>query len=178
MIPGHSDDLDATFEALYRTYGRPLLNYLYRLLGGRDEAEEAMQDTFIKAYGALPRLPQDVNARAWLYRIATNTARDRLRRRRLIRWLPLQDSDHGETTLDHPAEVATDRADVSQALARLTPRYRQPLILYTVQGYTTAEIAEMLGISRSAVKKRLVRAREQFDRAYREGGNDELSRDS
>jgi len=158
MTSGSNADLDATFEALYQAYGEPLLNYLYRLLGGRDEAEEAMQDTFIKAYRALGRLPQDANVRAWLYRIATNTARDRLRRRRLIQWLPLQDTDRGDTPLDRPAALASDQVDVGRALALLAPGYREPLILYTVQGYDTAEIAEMLGISRSAVKKRLVRA--------------------
>jgi RNA polymerase sigma-70 factor (ECF subfamily) len=174
MTSGSGADLDATFEALYQTYGEPLLNYLYRLLGGRAEAEEAMQDTFVKAYRALARLPQDANVRAWLYRIATNTARDRLRRRRLIQWLPLQDTDRSDTALDHPAALATDHTDVGRALAQLAPIYREPLILYTVQGYDTQEIATMLGISRSAVKKRLVRAREQFARAHGGDGDEQM----
>lgn len=172
MTSGAGADLDATFEALYQTYGAPLLNYLHRLLGGRDEAEEAMQDAFVKAYRALPRLSQDANVRAWLYRIATNTARDRLRRRRLIQWLPLQDADRDDTALDHPAALAVDQADVGRALAQLAPVYREPLLLYTVQGYDTAEIALMLGISRSAVKKRLVRAREQLAQAYGGDGDE------
>lgn len=174
MTSGSSADLDATFEALYQTYGEPLLNYLHRLLGGRDEAEEAMQDTFVKAYRAFARLPLDANVRAWLYRIATNTAHDRLRRRRLIQWLPLLDTDRGDAALDHPAALATDQTDMGRALAQLAPSYREPLILYTVEGYDTEEIATMLGISRSAVKKRLVRAREQLAQAYGGDGDGQV----
>ncbi|GEM_PF-458523 len=158
---------DTELESLYRQHAEPLLNYLYRLLGNRSEAEEAMQDTFVKACGALERLPADANQRAWLYRIATNTASDRLRRRRLIRWLPLLASDGATPTAERPEHVAVDRTDVDRALSQLAPIYRQALWLFVVAGYDTAEIAAILGISRAAVKKRVARARAQFERAYR-----------
>lgn len=144
-------EIDDAVEALYRAYSEPLLNYLYRLLGNRGEAEEAMQDTFVKAYGALGSLPDGANRRAWLYRIASNTAKDRLRRRRLIQWLPLRETDPASTALDRPEATAADRTDVARALARLAPGYRQALWLYSVDGYDTAEIATILG---SAARRR------------------------
>ncbi len=75
--------IDALFERLFDEYRQPLLNYLYRLLGEAERAEEVCQDVFVRAYRALPRLPQGANHRAWLYRIATNAATDCYRRRRL-----------------------------------------------------------------------------------------------
>lgn len=166
MSAGPGARAHEALEALYRDHAEPLLNYLYRLLGSRSEAEEALQDTFVKAHGALGRLPADANHRAWLYRIATNTATDRLRRRRLIRWLPLLETDGADSALDRPEAAALERADVGRALRRLSPRDRQVLWLYSVAGYATAEIANMLGISRAAAKKRVARARERFGRAY------------
>ena len=159
-------DHEARFEQLFGQYHGSIHAYLCRLVGDRKQAEDLTQDAFVKAYRALPRLPQEANARAWLYRIATNTALDWLRRRALVSWLPLFDRDH------HPAVQATfvDRSlesvAVQQALKRLPPRYRVPLVLYACQGLSTQEIAEILHISRGAVKTRLFRSREKFRRIY------------
>jgi RNA polymerase sigma-70 factor (ECF subfamily) len=161
-------DVDAIFEKLFIEHQEPILNYIYRLVGDAARAEELTQDAFVKAYHALPRLRHDANRRAWLYRIATNTAYDHLRRRRLIQWLPLLERDR------HPqaaADLATDqgqREATERALTVLPPGYRSVLILYGVMGYSTVEIAEMLGISRGAVKTRLCRARERFRQVYGE----------
>lgn len=168
--PASPPSVEAAIEELYLRHGKALLNYMYRMLSGRQDAEEAVQDTFAKAYRAYDRLPDDANVRAWLYRIATNTAYDKLRRRKLIQWLPLQDNDRGKTALDRPEEVAVTRRDVRAALDALPPTHRAPLVLYTIEGYTTEQIAQMLGISQSAVKKRLVRARVRFREVYGDDG--------
>ncbi|MBC7240335.1 MAG: RNA polymerase sigma factor, partial [Chloroflexi bacterium] len=73
-----------------------------------------------------------------------------------------------------PAADGDLRDAVQEALLRLSPEYRVPLILYSVQGYSTAEIAEMLGISAGAVKTRLYRAREAFRRIYQGDESDGL----
>lgn len=161
---------------MFRELRQPILNYLYRLLDDAAQAEEVSQDAFLKAYRALPDLPASANSRAWLYRIATNCAYDVLRRRKRFAWLPLwhrQANDGPEepepAAPDHIAPLE-QHLDIQHALNRLPTDLRVPLLLYSHQGLTTAEIAEIMHISRSAVKMRLQRARALFHEHYsREG---------
>lgn len=106
------------------------------------------------------------NPRAWLYRIATNAARDQLRRRRLLTWLPLFGNEPA-LQVANPEEVLVESERMRRALLQLSPDYRTPLVLYTCHEFTVAEIAATLGLSTDAVKQRLVRARKQLREAYR-----------
>jgi RNA polymerase sigma-70 factor (ECF subfamily) len=80
----------AAFSALFARYQQPIWHYLYRLFGDAADADEFAQDTFLKAYRALPATSSDLCVGPWLYRIATNTALDAFRHRRLVRWEPLE----------------------------------------------------------------------------------------
>lgn len=163
---------DTLFETLFSTFRQPIYSYLYRLVGNLDQAEELLQVVFVNAYRALTRLAGDANHKAWLYRIATNAARDYFRRQRFRKWLPLHDED--ETDIESHADSVEQGADVDremsievqEALLKLPLNYREPLLLYSVHEMTTAEIAKTLGIGNSAVKMRLMRARELFKQAY------------
>lgn len=166
--PGNKAELDALFVALYNEFHQPIFGYLFRLLRNRERAEDAVQEAFAKAYRALPRLREDSNYRAWLYRIATNTAYDRLRRQRLIAWLPLRDEDEPALRYDQEDGCNTS-IELHQALDRLPTRYRAPLLLYSVDGLSTAEIAQVLKITRSGVKMRLARARRMLMEAMGRG---------
>ena len=161
---------EAVFEQLFRDYRQPILNYIYRLVSDSALAEDLTQQAFVKAYRALPRLTAEANRRAWLYRIATNTSYDYLRRRRLVRWLPLLERDSPSLIDKGPDGPAIQQDAVQRTLACLSPDYRAVLILYCVQGYATTEISQILGISQGAVKTRLCRARERFRQAYAEEG--------
>src|SRR5215475_16184159 len=88
-----------SFDQIYDEYKTPIYNYVYHLVGDREQADDLTQDTFLKAFRALPKMDASLKLSAWLYRIATNTAYDALRRRKLISWLPWQDLDH------EPADV-------------------------------------------------------------------------
>ncbi len=164
---------DALFGRLFADYQEPILNYLYRLLGSTREAEDVCQDVFVRAYAALDRLPVTANQRAWLYRIATNAAIDVQRRRALVRWVRLGREDSGDAGVDTGADGGPD-ARVPEAMAvqrtleRLPIKYRQVLVLFTIQGYSIREISEMVGVSEGAVKVRLYRARERFRHLYGE----------
>src|ERR1700745_3793992 len=83
-----------SFDQIYDEYKIPIYNYVYHLVGDREQADDLTQDTFLKAFRALPKMDANLKLSAWLYRIATNTAYDALRRRKLIAWLPWQDLDH------------------------------------------------------------------------------------
>jgi len=157
----------AHFTVLYTTYQQPILSYLYRLMGDAACAEELCQEVFARAYKARRSMENVQNVRAWLYRIATNAARDQLRRRRLLAWLPLFDEDPA-LLVDNPEASALELHAVEQALLKLDPDLRVPLVLYTCQELSTQEIADVLGISRDAVKQRLVRARSRFRELYKE----------
>src|SRR5579859_6975979 len=81
----------ADFEEIFTRFQTPLTNFIFRLVGNREQAYDLTQDVFVKAYRALSAgtTIQAAALSSWLYRIASNTATDALRRRRLISWLPL-----------------------------------------------------------------------------------------
>src|SRR6185503_17289912 len=155
-------------DALYSAYQRPLLAHLARLVGDHEAAEDLCQETFIKAWRAWSQHDPTASALAWLYRIATNTAYDYLRRHRRIQFTTLPESDPlpGET---HPMETRVAECEpVQAALAQLPARYRTLLLLSACQGHSIREIAEALGCTDLAIKMRLFRARASFRRVYME----------
>lgn len=154
----------AVFERLYADHATPILNYLFRLTGDSATAEDLLQETFVRVWGARADYPRLHNPRAWVYRIATNLARDHARRARLLAWLPFRAETDPEPALiqtDDPADPL-EAAQVQRALRQLREEHRVPLVLYTCQHLSVAEIAETLQISPDAVKQRLVRAREHL----------------
>lgn len=161
-----AEDREVALERLFRDHHVEIYVYLCRLVGDRQQAEDLAQDAFVKAYRALPRLPKDANVRAWLYRIATNTALDWLRRRRLISWLPLFERDSHPAARTSFSEASLESVAVQRTLTRLPARLRVPLVLYACQELSTREIGEILRISPGAVKTRLFRARVKFRQLY------------
>ncbi len=163
---------DAEFEAIFHAYQQPITTYLSHLTGNTEQAEDMAQDTFLRAYRALLHGEHVEHVKAWLYRIATNVAKDQWRRERLLRWLPLMDDarEAGLRSPDHAASAAEQLA-VQSALTRLQPSHRIPLVLHLCEGLSIAEISEVLGIKQGAVKMRLSRAREQFRQAFQQVSN-------
>lgn len=153
----------AAFTEIFERYQHRIVNYIYGLVHDRELANDLAQESFLKAYKALPRMDDELRLAPWLYRIAGNTAFSALRRRRLIRWLPLLND--GIMTGDMDREVAEAEA-VHRALATLPPKYAAPLLLHSHEGLSCNEIAVILDISPGAVKTRLFRAREAFRVAY------------
>lgn len=155
----------AAFERLFERYHAPVLNYLHRMVGDRALAEDLTQDAFVKAYRALPGTRPDLAFKAWLYRIATNTAISHLRRRKIVRWVPFmagQDHSTGESI-----ERSVGRKhDVETALAKLPQHYASVLLLRHYQGLSLAETAHALDITENAAKLRLFRARKAFAAVY------------
>jgi RNA polymerase sigma-70 factor (ECF subfamily) len=140
----------ASLDALYAT--------ARRLAGAADVAEDLVQETAKKALKKPPAFRDERGARAWLFRILINTARDHFRRRRL--W---EDFDPAIEELDAPPGFESiARAtvhDVRAALAQLKPASRAIVILIDLEEFTLAETAEMLGVPIGTVASRLARAR-------------------
>src|SRR6266550_4478752 len=198
----------ADFEAIFLRFQGPITNFIYHLIGNREQAYDLAQDVFVKAYKALlgGTAVQPGALSAWLYRIAANTTTDTLRRRRLISWLPLslfnEDRGIGAGVISDSGGAASenfasnnddgeghgvssfherggydggrfenrvaDREIVERILKQLPPKYAVCLWLYENDGHSCAEIADMLNISASAVKMRLMRARERFITLYQQ----------
>lgn len=158
-----------SFEQIYDEYKTPIYNYVYHLVGDREQADDLTQDTFLKAFRALPKMDANLKLSAWLYRIATNTAYDALRRRKLIAWLPWQDLDHEPADVESadPQEMYGTTELVRAALRRMPQQYRAALLLYTQEGFSYSEIAQALNIAESGVKMYLSRARQSFREHYR-----------
>src|SRR5438067_10771305 len=120
----------AAFEAIYNRYERRIYAFIYQLMGNSEDAYDLTQDTFVKAYSALPRTaPTDMNLSAWLHRIAWNSCMDVLRRRKLIRWLPWETFDTNPAlepaASDDPVgefSQAETSSEVQVVLKRLSPK--------------------------------------------------------
>ena len=163
----------AAFEAIFQRYERQIYSFAYRMMGDADDAYDLTQECFIKAYRNLEKTNGDLNVSAWLHRIASNSCLDVLRRRKRIRWLPW-DNDRHESLLqpytpDDPESSVVSaevQQDVQIILNQMTPRNRLALLLREFEGLSTEEIGEVMGLSRSAVKSVLFRARDEFRKLY------------
>ncbi len=136
------------------------------MLGSAHDAEDALQEALLRAWRSLPRFEGRGSVRWWLYRIATNTALDAIRRRRHV--VPFEDETPAAALDTDPADSYERREALESALLMadrlLTGRQRAVLILREVLGFSAEEAAERLGTSVPAVNSALQRARATIDR--------------
>lgn len=140
-------------------YQPALLGYLVTIVKDRDSALDCLQDTFMRAYTHLLE-GRTLNGR-WLYSVARNRAMDDIRKCTRERHEPEEAALATAGVVEEPEAAAARRA-----LDCLSVSDREILYLFTVDRMSTAEIAAMLGIRRSALRVRLSRARERFRLAY------------
>lgn len=156
------------FEQIYQEWNQPIFLYILRLVGNREQAEDLTQETFEKAFRALPKTGAGLKLAAWLYRIGTNTAYDALRRRKLIAFLPWQDLDYELAAAEgqDPQFLCETRELFQATLERMPRGYRAALLYYRVDGREPAEIASLLGVAPSGIKTYLSRAQLCFLQHY------------
>ena len=161
------------FEQLYRQHHRRIYAVLWRLTGGQTaRAEDLLQDTFIRAWQALPTFRFESAFSTWLHRLAVNTALMELRSRRNAEDLEVDD----EPLLAHASGDTTHREvlqrDLERAVATLPPRARAVLVLFDIEGWTHEEIGAELGMAVGSSKAQLHRARQLLRRTLGEIGHD------
>lgn len=161
------------FEILFQRHKFQIYNYILRLMGRVEDAHDLTQDTFLKAFVALPKARGEMNFVPWLYRIATNVCRDELRRRKIIKWQSLGAAVAGflSRTIapDDPEDECVRResaARVQLVLSKIREKYRLCLVMRECEDLSCEEIGQVLGISRQAAKSLLFRAREEFRTIY------------
>jgi RNA polymerase sigma factor (sigma-70 family) len=159
-------DLSA-FDRLVERHQRVVYSMAVSILSNTEDAEEAVQDTFIKLFRARMTFDGQRDLLPWLLRIAGNSCRDR-RRRRIARGLTRQrdlgEVDLGDLVSDTPQTYDKDRDAIRQAVAvelgKLSADAQRPLVMKYQEGMTNQQIADAMGISVSNLKIRLTRARE------------------
>lgn len=148
------------YEILIDGLSGDLYRYAYWMCRDRVQAEELVQETFLRAWKAIDSLREADSAKAWLFTIFRREYARQFERKRL----EIKDiEDLGELPLAAPGhDTSTEAFVLRQALAKLSEDYREPLILQVLGGFSCDEIAATLGISSSAVMTRLFRSRKQM----------------
>jgi RNA polymerase sigma-70 factor (ECF subfamily) len=150
-------DVDA-FEELVRRYQSRIYRVALRMLGSRADAQDAVQETFVRAWQALPRFRHESAPSTWLYRIVTRRALDKIARRRTTGTLDEVDLEAGPDPVQATEQQERLRA-VRKAIANLPPEQRAALVLREFEGLSYQEVAHVLGAGVPAIKTRIHRAR-------------------
>ena len=154
-----SGDLPA-FESLYRLYNTRLFNFARQITCSPDDAADVVQETFIKAWNALPRLKSDSVFGAWLHRIALNVARDTLRKRPILSDPEQMEPGDCEPGPEHSLISAESGNAVRRAVSTLKEEHRLVVTMHYMEGMGVHAIAEVMGVPKGTVMSRLSRARE------------------
>ncbi len=173
------------FEELVSRYEKKIYRLGMNITGSREDAEEVLQETFLKAFEHLPDFREDARFYTWLVRIAINEGLMKLRKRRTGREVPIEDAV-GEDGEVMPREFTDWKPNPEQLMAQaemerilqdaartLSPAFRTVFYLRDVEGLSTEETADLLKISVGAVKARLFRARlrlrEELSKVFKQG---------
>ncbi|MEO6577960.1 MAG: RNA polymerase sigma factor [Candidatus Limnocylindria bacterium] len=165
-----SSEREAEFVRLFDEFSSPIFNYVLRMVGDHDRAADITQDTFIKAYRKLDTVTEAASTKSWLYRIATNTAIDDMRRRRMVTPMGDDSAIYANRPDQRPgpeAQVLAATLDerVQRALMQLRPKHRQCLLLSDLDDMSAQQIGDVMGLSYAAVRTLLCRARGEMRRA-------------
>ena len=160
------------FEALAVEHAQQLYNTALRMTGSEEDAKDLCQDALLRAYRSFGRWRRECSFSSWLYRIATNLFIDQARRRKRIRLesldAPLVTDDGDQLTRAFEsggrdpqalAEAAEVQREVHLALQKLPPEFRMAVVLCDIQGFSYAEISEIMDCSIGTVRSRIHRAR-------------------
>ena len=154
---------EEAFAEIVKIYLNPIYNFLCRLIGDRDAAEDLAQETFVKAWKNLKRFDQKRNFKTWIFTIAKNTAFDWLKKKKEIPFSTFTDEE-GESWLENVADEnilpdeIMERSDLAEEfdkiLEKIPVHYRAILILHYKEDFSLHEIAEILGEPYNTIKSR------------------------
>jgi RNA polymerase sigma-70 factor (ECF subfamily) len=153
---------EAAFRLLVLRWEKDVLAFLIHMLGSVEEAEDLVQDTFVQVYGQASAYRAQGRFQSWLFRIAGNLARSRLRRRKILRWVRLD-----TTAYEVPSEARGPLEDLERqeavrsvraAVAQLPARQRQALVLHRFQGLKYKDVALAMETTVPGVESLIQRA--------------------
>ncbi len=174
LVSQFRDGRERAFNELMRRYNSRIINYIYRIIGDRDRAEDLLQDTFVRVYRNIDRFDVERKFSTWLYTIATNLAKNELRNKGRSPLLYFQNfffrkSDQkmfeavdGKAGPDDQVYRGELEQIVTLAIEKLPPRHKLVFTLREREGKSYEEIAGILDCNIGTVKSRLNRARARF----------------
>ncbi len=154
-----SGDEDA-FDAVMRDHEERVFAVCLRVLGNRESALDATQDTFLTVFRKAAQFQGKSALGTWIYRIAVNTCYDQIRRSKRRPLDPLPDHvDPSDPSAEEALESASLRPEIEAALAALPPEFRSAVVLADIEGLSLPEVAEVLDVPVGTVKSRVFRGR-------------------
>ena len=171
LLRAQKNDIEA-FESLISPYTNQLLNHAFRILKNREDAEDALQDTYLKTYNSIKKFEGVSSFKTWLYKILTNACLDKLRKQKRETTTSLyttdEDGEHEINVADetYSPEISAQKsaayAALKKALDTLSEEHRIAIIMRDIDGLTYDEIAEATETNVGTVKSRINRARSQL----------------
>jgi len=171
LLRAQKNDIEA-FESLISPYTNQLLNHAFRILKNREDAEDALQDTYLKTYNSIKKFEGVSSFKTWLYKILTNACLDKLRKQKRETTTSLyttdEDGEHEINVADETyspeisAQKSAANAALKKALDTLSEEHRIAIIMRDIDGLTYDEIAEATETNVGTVKSRINRARSQL----------------
>lgn len=171
---------ESAFDQIVELYADKLYNYIVRMLGNSQDAEDVLQEVFLRAYQGLPQFDGRASLSTWLFRIATNLCIDHYRKQeRRVKTVSLyreraDDSEDENEEWEFPDMQTPDPMQavldkelqevVERAVQELSPKLKTILLMYDVEGLSYEEIAQALGIPMGTVKSRLHLARTEIQK--------------
>jgi len=169
-----------SFTRLIEKYQNMIYNLCYRLTGGSKDAEDLAQETFVNAYRHLKNFDIEKKFFTWIYTIALNLCRDRMRRKKIDKYsidAPLRTNEDlylqissGEMSPEDIALCREEEARIQKCITALPYKYRQVVLLRHQQGLSYEEIAQVTGKSLYTIKVWLHRARKKLNGLFKEAG--------
>jgi RNA polymerase sigma-70 factor (ECF subfamily) len=164
LLAAHADGDRRAFPELVARHRRRLWNLALRMLRDREDAKDALQDAFVRAYRAAETFRGDAEVSTWLHRIMVNVCLNKVAARQKRPTVPLLDQleDEHRTDLVDPDDAyarSDSRRDMAALLARLPDEQRLAIVLVDVEGYSVAEAADTLGVAAGTIKSRCARGR-------------------
>ena len=156
------------FDLLVKRYKDPLMNFIFRFVGERNESEDIVQETFLRLFKNKHYYKEISKFSTWIYTIAGNLAKTELRKRKRRKLFSISHYMSTEKDYDIPDissspemdtnSIITDKI-IQSAIDKLSPKFKQVIILRDIQGFSYEEIAEIVNIPLGTVKSRVNRAR-------------------
>lgn len=159
VVKEPDNNREQRLNRLVEAYQKPLLNMCYIYLRDRGLAEDAVQETFLKAYKAIKSFRGESQERTWLIKIAINACRD------IKRSAWHRHTNRAVTPEDLPAIAENNRSlsiDVADAIMRLPDKYKEVVLLHYFQDMKLSEIASIMGVTTSAVSRRIQKANKEL----------------
>jgi RNA polymerase sigma-70 factor (ECF subfamily) len=175
LIEAHLAGDPHAFGRIVQRFQLRLLNFVYRMIGDRDRAEDLVQEAFLRVHRHLDRFDRNRKFSTWIYTIASNLAKNELRNRSRSPMMTFEQARPRHATEEAPAEFEdtstrpddlAERRDlktlVDQTVAQLSSHHREVFVLRELEGKSYEEIAEIMHCNLGTVKSRLNRARQSF----------------